>query len=664
MPTARRPVSGLILSTLFWLLALPVFGAVSTDGEERDLTAISLEELAQTKVTSVSKTEAPRFRTPAAVHVLTAEDIERSGATSIPEALRGVPGIHVARINSNQWAVGIRGFTSRLARSQLALMDGRSLYTPLFAGTYWETQDTFLEDVERIEIVRGPGGTLWGANAVNGIVNILTKDARDTQGWLASGGAGNEERGFLRVRYGGKAGEDGHYRVYGKYFSRDAQFHPDGDTFDDWHLAQGGFRSDWTVGGDRLTVQGDLYRRKVGERVNLTFYEPPYTRRLEADGELSGGNLTTHWDHAFSASKLSVLAYYDRTRRVEPSFREVRDTFDVDLQHQVGFGGRHELVWGLGYRLSSGRSGGIETVRFVPPSRTDHIVSAFAQDEIDVVKDRLHLSLGTKLERNQYKGFEVQPSGRVVWMPRPRQAVWAAVTRAVRTPSRVERDLVADTSVSPTSPTFARILGDEGFTAERVVAYEAGYRIQPADRLTLELALFHNSYGDLLSIENGQPFVENGRLLLPLRIQNLLRGRTSGLELESRGQLSARWVVHASYAYLNMNLEAKPGSTDRSSVSAERASPRHRVRLQSSWSLPRDVDVDVSFRWVDKLALPAQRIDAFSGLDARVAWRVVPRLQLAVVGQNLLQAHHAEFASTPPPIEIERSIYGEARWGF
>ncbi|PYQ22184.1 MAG: TonB-dependent receptor [Acidobacteria bacterium] len=644
MPTRRRPSEiGLGLG-----LALALAAFLGAE-DQRDLTAISLEELAQTKVTTVSKTEEPRFRTPAAVYVVTAEDIRRSGATSIPEALRLAPGVHVARINANQWAVGIRGFTSRLARSQLAIMDGRTLYNPLFAGTYC------------IEIVRGPGGTLWGANAVNGIVNIVTKDAKDTQGWFLSAGGGNEERAFLRARYGGTIAGKGSYRVYGKYFRRDAAFHATTDAYDAWHMAQGGFRTDWKLpGDDRLTVQGDAYSGRAGERTTLSFYERPFLRTAERQAPLSGGNVTARWAHVMNGSALTVNAYYDRTNRAEPSFQEARDTFELDLQHQFGLGQSQRVVWGLGYRLSDGRGQGIETVAFIPPDRTDHIFSAFVHDDVDLVNDRLRLSVGTKLERNRYTGFELQPSARLIWAPGPRHAVWTAASRAVRTPSRLERDLLLTAALSPTAPLFARVIGNEGFTSEKTWAYEAGYRIQPADRLSLEAAAFHDRYRDLTSLEQDRPFVESGRQILPFRFANMLRGRSSGVEVTSLAHLSTRWWISAEYSYLSLHLETRPGSTDTSSVASVGSSPRHMARAQSSWNLPGHVDLDVGFRWVDRLH--SQKVPAYSELDARAGWQVVSRLELAVVGQNLLHKHHPEFGGSPEPTKIERSVYGEARW--
>jgi iron complex outermembrane receptor protein len=642
-------------------LSLAVTSVTVGASDEADLTTISLEELAQIKVTSVSKTEEPRFRTPAAIHVITAEDMRRSGATSFADTLRLAPGVHVARIHSSQWAIGMRGFTNRLARSQLALMDGRSLYNPLFAGTYWEAQDTILEDVERIEVVLGPGGTLWGANAVNGIVNIITKDAESTQGGFVSAGAGNEERGFVRARYGGKIGQRGHYRVYGKYFDRDAAFHSATGDFDGWHMARGGFRTDWRLKAtDRLTVQGDVYSGRAGQRTSVTYYQPPFTRVVEREAPFSGGNLTARWNRSMSGSQLTVLTYYDRTRRSEASFTEVRDTFDVDIQHQLGLGAGHDLIWGLAYRSSTGKGQGIETVAFVPPKRTDHIFSVFVHDEIDLANDRVRLGLGTKVERNQYTGFEVQPSVRAVWSPRPRHAVWGAVARAVRTPSRLERDLLLTASLSPAAPRFGRVVGNEDFRAEKVVAYEVGYRVQPADRLSLEVSLFRNQYKDLLAAEAGRAFVENGRQIVPFLFTNAARGRTSGFELASVARVSSRWTLNAAYAYLDVALEADPGTTDPSQASAEGVSPRHAVRVQSSWTLPRDVDLDVSFRWVDRLR--SQSVPAYSAVDARLGCFVVPRLELAVVGQSLLSPHHAESGAPQTRTEIERSVYGEVRW--
>ncbi|MGH9556109.1 MAG: TonB-dependent receptor plug domain-containing protein, partial [Terriglobales bacterium] len=329
-----------------WAAALPAVGQTApSEKEPRDLTQLSVEELANVEVTTAGKKPQKRAEVAAAIYVITQEEIRRSGATSIPEVLRLAPGVNVARVDSNKWAIGTRGFASRLSRSMLVLMDGRSVYTPLFAGVYWEVQDTPLEDIERIEVIRGPGGTLWGANAVNGVVNVITRDAKDTQGMLASAGAGTVDRGFSSFRYGGRWGGKNAYRIYGKFFNRDPGFHAAGNNFDDWRMGQAGFRSDWELNSrDRFTLQGDFYRGESGQRVSFTILSPPSVATVQQNAELSGGNLLGRWRRALGENGEAALQfYYDRTDRSEPTFREVRDTFDLDFQYRLPLGRRHVI---------------------------------------------------------------------------------------------------------------------------------------------------------------------------------------------------------------------------------------------------------------------------------------------------------------------------------
>ena len=643
------------------LFAALVPPATLRASQRRDLTSLSLEELLQTKVVSVSKQEETRLMTPAAVHVVTADDVRQSGARTLPEALGLSPGVHAARNTASQWAIGIRGFTGTLARSQLALIDGRSLYTPLFAGTYWDVQDVLLDDVERIEVVRGPGGTLWGANAVNGIVNVITRSARDTQGGFVAAGAGNEEHVSLRARYGGRLGGEGAYRVYGKYFDRDAAFHPATADFDGWHQFRGGVRADWRLrSSDTLTVQGDAYNGRSGQRTGYAIADPPFGVVVEQDARLAGGNLLARWTRSFGAgSQLSIQTYYDRTEREEASFREDRDTFDVDGQYRILLAGRHEIVAGAGARLSNGETAGVPSVVFEPAAKTDDLVTAFVQDSIDVVPGRLRVVLGTKIERNDYTGIELQPSARVLWRADPRHSLWAAVTRAVRTPSRVERDLSLTVALSPGTPAFARVIGSDRFTTERALAFEAGYRAQPSERLVVDLAVFHTRYPNLISLEPGTPFVEDGFPVLPLLLANGIEGRVSGVETAVDARPAGWLVLRAGHDYLNMALEAAPGSADTTSVGAEDASPRHRFHLRASFALPGGVSFDTRYRWIARL--PAQDVPAYSELDARLAWRPREALELALVGHNLLQPHHAEFGSLT---RIERSLLVEATWAW
>jgi len=622
----------------------------------RDLTELSLAELAALEVTTVGRTPETRAHTPAAVFVITQQDIRRSGATTLAEALRLAPGVQVSRIGASQWAIGLRGFASRLARSMLVLIDGRSVYTPLFAGTYWEVQDVLLEDVDRIEVIRGPGGTLWGANAVNGVINVITRSARDTHGTYLEGGGGNEERGFGAARWGGALGPHADLRVYAKYFDRGPSFHPDGDDFDAWHVAQGGFRIDGGSGPRAFTLQGDLYAGRAGERASFAAYEPPFARTVDGQAHLGGGNLRGQWQRTLAeGSDFGVQAYYDHTHRAEPTFTEDRDTGDVDAQYRLTLGA-HQLLSGLGVRLSRGVTTGVPTVAFHPPIRTDELFSGFVQDRIDLVPDRFTLTLGTKVERNNYSGFELQPGARALWMPRPHQSVWAAVSRAVRTPSRVERDLDVTFSLDPTRPLFGRLVGDQGFIPERVLAYEAGYRLQLRERAFVDLALFHNEYTRLLSLEPGAASVEAGptgpRTVVPFVLANGIRGQAEGAELAADLRVSRAWRLHGAYSFLNVDLRPTGGSRDTTTeASTEGSSPRHRILLRSSLTVG-TVQLDAAFRRVS--ALPAQDVPAYSSLNARAAWRAWTALEIALVGQDLLRALGREFGGC---LEIERSGY-------
>ena len=494
-----------------------------------------------------------RSHTPAAVFVITQQDIRRSGATTLAEALRLAPGVQISRINSNQWAIGARGFASRLSRSVLVLIDGRSVYTPLFAGTYWEVQDVLLEDIDRIEVIRGPGGTLWGANAVNGVINIITKTAGIPAAPSSRPAAGTRSAGSAGARWGGALGAHTDVRVYAKYFDRDGGRRTDGPPFDDWRMAQGGFRLDGERGPSTFTLQGDIYDGHAGQRATLGFYTPPFSRTVDEDADLGGGNLRAHWRRALRAgSDFSVLAYYDRTRRDEPGLDETRNTADLDLQYSRQEG-RHALLSGVGYRFSRGMTGGVPTIVFHPPVRTDDIFSAFVQDRIELAADRLSLTVGAKLERNDYSGLELQPSARLWFGLRPHQSVWAAVSRAVRTPSRVDRDLDLTVALDASRPLFTRVLGSPDFHSERAIVYEAGYRAQRAERFLFEAALFYNDYTNLLSVGAGPALRGDRRKRdaggrAPPHRQRHLRSRRGGGAGRRRARdrrLAPAWLVLA-----------------------------------------------------------------------------------------------------------------------
>ncbi|HSS44518.1 MAG TPA: TonB-dependent receptor, partial [Thermoanaerobaculia bacterium] len=418
-------------------LTLPASASAQTEEAVRpptELKKLSLEELFEMEVTSVSKKPEKLSETAAAVHVVTDEDIRRSAAPSIPEALRDIPGIEVARVDSRQYAITARGFNGTTANKLLVLMDGRSLYTPLYSGVFWDAQDTLMEDIARIEVIRGPGATVWGANAVNGVINIISKSAEETQGLLVTGGGGNEERAFTGVRYGGKLGADAYFRVYGKYFDRNDSVRPNGqDANDQFQMGQGGFRVDWKPRADQLfTLQSDVYDGSA---------EQP----TAGDIDLKGGNLLGRWTRHFSAnSDLQIQAYYDRTERnIPPIFGEKLDTLDLDVRHRFLPAGGHDVVWGFGYRHTNDKVNNSPALAFLPPNQTRQLATAFVQDEITLVESRLHLTLGSKIEHNDYTGFEYEPSGRLAWTPSKEQTIWAAISRAVRAPSRIDRELFA-----------------------------------------------------------------------------------------------------------------------------------------------------------------------------------------------------------------------------
>jgi iron complex outermembrane receptor protein len=662
----RWPIAILLRtrSPLFLLLTVSVTAwAQDSSGQtvtRTDLKQLTLEELMNIEIISVTKEEQKWVDTPAAIFVITQEDIHRSGVTSVPEALRLAPGVTVSRIDGNSWAIGIRGFGSGFSRSLLVLIDGRSVYTPLFAGVYWDVQDTLLEDIDRIEVIRGPGGTIWGANAVNGVINIVTKSATETQGLLATAGSGSEEKGFGSLRYGGTIGKDFSYRIYGKGFHRDAQFTPHLSDVDDWQMGQGGFRTDWDPGGrDRLTVQGDIYKGYSGMRDVVSSFTAPFSRVVEKNTDLSGMNLIGRWRRALSESAdLALQIYYDRTFRREPRFQEERNTVDVDFHHRFKLTGRQELIWGLGYRFTKGDTESVPTLVVSPRNRADNLFSAYVQDEIALIEGLLGLTIGSKFEHNDYTGFEFQPSGRLLWTPASRHSAWAAISRAVRTPSRVDRDIAASFAANPALPFFGRLLGKKDFESEKALVYELGYRMQPADRLFVDLAGFYNRYDDLFSVEADALFLEPGRLIVPFHFDNKMKATVYGVELAADWHWLDSWRWRFSYSHLRMNLERKPGSNDAiTDNSEEGSSPQNQLSLTSFIDLPGNLNFDGIFRYVD--SLPGQNVSRYFNLDLRLGWQVTKNAELSLVGQNLLRGHHAEWGGGT---EIQRGVYTKATW--
>lgn len=640
-----------------------------------DLTELSLEQLMAIEVTSVSKQAQPLAQAAAAVFVMTQEDIRRSGATSIPEALRMVPGLQVARLDSNKWAISSRGFNGRFANKLLVLIDGRSVYTPLFAGVYWDVQDTLMEDIDRIEVIRGPGATLWGANAVNGVINIITKKAKDTQGGLLVGGAGTEERGFTGMRYGTTLSENTHIRAYGKFFARDDQATATGDpATDPWHQARGGMRLDHTANnGDTLTLQGDYYSGQYGERVTSPILVAPFSQTDDRTGSVQGGNILGRWTHAFSSTDgVALQLYYDRTERSIAG--EKRNIADLDFQHHFDWGTRQNLIWGLGYRFVNDQLVRTDTTQYNPETRSWNLWSGFLQDDIHLIPDTITVTLGTKIEHNDFTGLVVQPNGRLRWTPTSHQTVWAAVSRAVRTPSRAEDDVrINQTSRAPSAssgglPVLSAVEGNRGYGNEKTLAYELGYRNQISDTLSIDLATFYNNYKDLRTFERGTPVVENApsptHLLVPLPVGNKLRAETMGVEVMAEWRPAEWWKLQPSYTYLYMHLFTDR-TTDVSAGDAKGQNPAHQASIRSLMSLPHNTELDVWGRYVDRLS--AINIPSYFTLDVRLGWKPTKQLELSLVGQNLLDSHRPEFQEkiiSYVPTEIQRGVYGKATWRF
>jgi len=677
VPNLIRSPRGWIPLASFLLSAMPLMleGAPSQgDGVANTPAALknlSLEELSQIEVTTPSKTPTRAFQSAAAITVITGEDIKRSGALSIPEALRLAPGVEVARIDGNKWSIGIRGFGSRLSRSVLVMIDGRTVYTPLFAGTYWEVQDTLMEDIDRIEVIRGPGGTIWGPNAVNGVINVITKDARDTKGTLASVGGGNEEQGFANFRYGGGDKQFG-YRIYGKAFTRSPEIHSDGRNFDDWRAAQTGMRMDWTNRHqDTFTVQGDLYDEEAGERVQATSYTQPYSQIIDGNALLSGGNIMGRWARVLSdGNDIQIQTYYDRTNRHEPNFGENRNTFDVDFLQRLRLPARQQISWGIGARV--GPVHDIEVVSgltFLPSDRTDYLLTGFLQDDIGLIEQRLTLTLGTKVLRTNFTDVSLEPSARLLWTPTQQDTLWAAFTHGLRTPSDAEEnfDLSGFIGTAPNgTPIFARFNANPSFAAEQLNGYELGYRRLLGRKIYLDIATFYNHYHDLFDEEIAGPIAPEAtpapaHLLLPAQFRNGLRGATEGGEIAPEWRPTTFWRLRGSYSYLHMNLGKAPGSGDIGTApTIEGSSPGHEVTAQSSIDIKKSFQFDLAYRFIS--ALPGQLVPSYSTGDARLAWRR-GQVELSLVGRNLLQPSHFESGGDPGPlVAIKRSVYAKIAW--
>jgi len=646
------------------MLLVCVGAAAADDGSPTigQLKQLNVEDLMNVEVTSVARHPEKLLQAASAIQVITQEDIRRSGATSIPEALRLADNLQVAQKNSHDWAISARGFNTDLANKLLVMIDGRTVYTPLYSGVFWDVQDYLLEDIDRIEVISGPGGALWGANAVNGVINIITKSAKDTQGVYAEGGGGSQPQDFGGVRYGGALAPDSSFRVYAKYFDRGDEVLANGDSeSDSWHQGRAGFRIDSEPAAqDRLTLQGDIYQGREDEQTGGL-------------ADVSGENLLGRWSRRLSdESDFSLQSYLDETHLEDPvapllvsglqfspagNLYDDLITYDVDFQHRFALGSRNRVVWGLGYRYTHDAVINAPGLGFFPETLQQNLYSGFVQDEIALQKN-VSLTLGTKLEHNDYTGFEVEPDARLSWTLNSNQALWGAVSRAVRTPSRIDHDLSEGTP-----PYLVLLEGGADFTSESVLAYELGYRAQLGSSFSTSVSSFYNVYHDVRSTSF------TPATILPLYFANNLEGDTYGVEFSGNYQVSENWSLHAGYTLLKEHLRVDPGQHDLDDALNETADPEHQFSLRSSLNLPRHMEASAALRWVDTLHTnngPTMgTVPSYFEMDTRLAWHATDRLELSLVGQNLLHDHHPEYGfPSPTRVEIERSVYGKLAWRY
>ena len=691
-----------------WLqpLTLSLF-ALSTTGHASDsldnYLSLDLQELLSLEVTSVAKKKQRLSDSAAAIYVITNEDIRRSGVTSIPEALRLAPGIQVARIDSNKWAISSRGFNGQFANKLLVLVDGRSVYTSTFSGVYWEVQDVLLEDIDRIEVIRGPGATIWGANAVNGVINIITRTADRTQGTLAQLGAGNEEKAQLSLRRGFEFGGEHYGRLYAKFNRRDSSYSPDLDraSGDDWEKSQIGFRFDMVLdSNDSLTLQGDAYRADENQTLRNYYLDPldpanhppdprhPFTiPYLEDAFESSGYNLLMRWDRERGDSSTHLQVYADHAERDEGVVYQRVDTLDIDFSQNRALGGRHELVWGFGYRhIDDDFENTYRTILHKDPEYLE-LYNLFVQDEY-ALSERISLTAGVKWEHNEVTGMETQPSLRLLWTPDDTQNWWAAVSRAVHTPSRLESASSIGAYLLPPDPadpnyplpTLLRVEGNPDIESETVDAFELGYRVRPDENMSLDVALFSNRYDDLMTFEAlsfqsfpvPDPNNPGQYIYLPTSMTygNKREATSQGLELNLDWQAKENWRLKFSYSWLEIDASVDDDSTDEfGNKVIEGSAPRYQWSLRSQHNIRPDLSMDLWIYRVDDLALSGysrpRTIPAYTSFNLRLAWRR-DNLEMSLAGFNLLHDRHPEFAGENILVltEVERSLLATLRWDF
>ena len=636
----------------------------ATTNSVADSADLSLEQLINIQVTSVSKKETRLNQSPAAIAVVTQDDIQRLGITSIPDALRLVPGMEVAQIDSHTWAVTARGSEGQFANKLLVMVDGRTVYESAFAGVKWEVQDMSMADVDRIEVIRGPGATLWGANAVNGVVNIITKNAKDTQGLVLSSDTDSQGQYSTAFRFGGVLATNVYFRIYGNYSHHDGLVTTSGaDAPDDWSIGNGGMRIDCNPTTENtITLQGDYYGDQSTKTVSEPLLMAPYSTTFNQSSYNCGGSLLGRWTHSFSdESQLSIQSYYSHERFAIDFITPHNDTFDFDLQDRFQLGSRQDIVWGGGYRLIRDGFPASANWNWDPSSTSMQLFTSFLQDEITLVPDQFKVSLGSKFEHNDQTGFEVQPSVRLIWMPTDSQTLWAAVSRAVRTPDRfelgAERALAAFPTGPDSPPAEVDLVGAD-VKAEKLIAYELGYRVEATRRLDFDVATFYNDYNDLIDFVPGTPVLDPNpvpHMVDPQVASNVPGGHSYGAEIGAQWKVTDQWRLAADYSWLYMGFRVKAMEYD---------SPRQQASLRSYLNLPHNIEFNSMISYVSRL----QNFDvpAYVRLDLGLVWRPLKWVEVGIWGQNLLTSRHEEFHDFTTSVreEVPRSVLGKITLTF
>jgi iron complex outermembrane receptor protein len=643
-----------------------VSGGLNADMKLEDLVKQNVVVPAlSTVVNTVNRQESTVGRSPAAIFVITPEMIKRSGVRSIPEALRMAPGIDVARIDADTWAISARGFNSRFADQLLVQIDRRVVYNPTSNCIYWRMQDVVLADIERIEVIRGPGTTAWGSNAVNGVINIITKKSSDTQGALIQSGGGNQEQNFNTVRYGGRAAEDLTWRVYGQQFDRNSGWN-NGSSNDSWRQQRAGFRADYTpTKQETVTLQGDIFNGYGGESLNASIPFSPFQTLINDRTHFPGGNVLCRYGQVIdSDTSWQIQSYFDRYQNNTAILGETRNTYDVDFQYQFSPAEFHQIVAGGFYRRSQDFTTGSFAFSLVPPSLAVQWASVFAQDTMTLVQDRLYFTLGTRLEQNTFGHFQVEPTARFLFLPSPRQSAWIAVSRAIRNPDRDDRGGISNANLIPGQPVFSTNFGNPNVPVSSLIAYEIGYRAALTDDFSWDIAGFINDYHKLDGqTPNGAPIVvPPGLILFPSFQVGNLRALSYGFETTATYQLTKQWRLFCSYSLFEIQARGDDPGT---AADINGSSPHNQVYLRSSWDLGRNVQFDVIGRYVDRLT--ALGVPQYTETDMRIGWHVKKNLEVSLVGQNLLNSHHLEFVDHESPLvatQMRRGGYAMVSWTY